>query len=227
MNIFIFAIVVFSVAAVIIFVTYRSVMNESGVRKTVDERDEPKKKEKAIRVNVRTKPVMDKWTGELIPIKAYDVNEDVYILDKGCMDILMIRSKDLASANEDEVEYDCLKFAKLYKVYGDDIKLISMNFPCNTLKQQEYFRAKMEKASNEVFRAWCGKKLDELIYLEKTTSREFYLMVFSNDIEEHKKNLATIFSTLGSGRDGLIGRLDADKKHKILYKLNNKNALVS
>ena len=226
MNILIFAVVVFGIAAVIIVMTYKSVMNENGAKRHNTEKNEKLQKPGG-GAFIQGKKSPDKWTGELIPIKAYDVDEDAYILDKGYMDILMIRSKDLTSANEDEVEYDCLKFAKLYKVYGDDLKLISMNFPCNTLKQQEYFRAKMEKAGNEVFKAWCKKKLDELIYLEKTTSREFYLMFFSKNIEEHKKNLATIFSTLGSGRDGLIGRIDAEKKHKILYKLNNKNALVS
>lgn len=226
MSILIFAVVVFGIAAVIIVMTYKSVMNENGAKRHNTEKNE-KLQKPGTGAFIQGKKSPDKWTGELIPIKAYDVDEDAYILDKGYMDILMIRSKDLTSANEDEVEYDCLKFAKLYKVYGDDLKLISMNFPCNTLKQQEYFRAKMEKAGNEVFKAWCKKKLDELIYLEKTTSREFYLMFFSKNIEEHKKNLATIFSTLGSGRDGLIGRIDAEKKHKILYKLNNKNALVS
>lgn len=224
MNILIFSVVVFGIAAVIIIMTYRSVMGDTH-KKNAGKSEKSQHKSKG--VSLQTNKSLDKWTGELIPIKAYDVDEDAYILDNGYMDILMIRSKDLTSANEDEVEYDCLKFAKLYKVYGDDLKLISMNFPCNTLKQQEYFRAKMEKAGNEVFKAWCKKKLDELVYLEKTTSREFYLMFFSKNLEEHKKNLATIFSTLGSGRDGLIGRIDADKKHMILYKLNNKNALVS
>lgn len=226
MSIFIFAVVVFGIAAVIIVMTYKSVMNKNGTKRHNIKRNE-KLQKPGRGTFIQSKKSPDKWTGDLIPIKAYDMDEDVYILDKGYMDILMIRSKDLTSANEDEVEYDCLKFAKLYKVYGDDLKLISMNFPCNTLKQQEYFRAKMEKAGNEVFKAWCKKKLDELIYLEKTTSREFYLMFFSKNLEKHKKNLATIFSTLGSGRDGLIGKIDAEKKHKILYKLNNKNALVS
>lgn len=224
MNILIFAVVVFGIAGVIIAETYRSVMNGTPKRKDEKRKERPSYTGTAFRSG---KKKLDKWAGELIPIRSYDTDKDVYILDKGCMDILMIRSKDLTSANEDEVEYDCLKFAKLYKVCGADLKIISMNFPCNTLKQQEYFRRKMETASNEVFRTWCGKKLDELSYLERTTSREFYLMFFSKDMEGHEKNMATIFGTLGSGRDGLIDRIDPDKKHKIIYKLNNKNALVS
>lgn len=175
------------------------------------------------------KPRVQKQTIDNIPICRYDTDHEVYLMtDQTYMDILMINSKDLITSSPDDVEFDCLKFAKLYKVYGEDIKIISMNFPCNTIRQQEYFRKKIENAGNEVFKSWLESKLKELIFLEKNnTTREFYLMFFSKNIEEHNKNLTTILSVLSTGRDGLISKLPAEKKHQILYKLNNKNSLVS
>ncbi len=166
---------------------------------------------------------------EQIPIRYYDQAEGFYVLKDGSnMDLLQIRSKDLASASEDEVEYDCLKFGKLYKVYGEDLKLVSLNFPCNTTAQQQYFKRKLGQAGNEIYRRWLKKKVDELEALEKNdTTREFYLMIFSKDAENHAKHLSTLTSVLATGRDGLISQLSARKKQQILFKLNNKNSLVS
>lgn len=168
-------------------------------------------------------------TLENIPIVSYDERNGYYLMGDGSnMDILMIQTKDLITSSEDEVEYDCLKFAKLYKIYSDDLKIVSLNFPCNTLKQQQYFRRRIEDAPNEVHRYWLGRKLKELELLEKNnTTREFYIVFFSKDAEAHESNLTTILTVLSTGRDGLVRKLDAEKKHRILFKINNKNALVS
>lgn len=166
---------------------------------------------------------------EQIQIRYYDEAEGFYVLKDGSnLDLLQIQSKDLISASEDEVEYDCLKFAKLYKIYGEDIKMIALNFPCNTTRQQQYFKRKQKQAKNEIYRQWLQKKLQELEILEKNdTTREFYLMIFSRNADDHTKHLSTLSNILAAGRDGLISQLSARKKHQILFKLNNKNSLVS
>lgn len=221
MSVLIFAIVVFGIAGAVLYSVYRSTVSVKGNagKKSGDKAD--------IKKHTKTSGKAAKYVTDLIPIKTYDAENNVYILEDGVMDIYRINSKDLINANSDEVEYDCLKFAKLYKVYSSDIKILSMNFPCDTHAQQEYFRKKAESASNAVFRQTCEQKAAELRYLESTTSREFYLLTFSKTLAEQKKNESVIFSVLGTGRDGLISKIDADKKHKIFFKLNNKNALVS
>lgn len=76
---------------------------------------------------------------DIIPIREYDTENGCYRMKDGkYMDLVQINSKDLVNSSADEVEYDCLKFAKLYRLYEDDIKLIVMNFPCDTKKQQAY-----------------------------------------------------------------------------------------
>ncbi len=172
---------------------------------------------------------LSSWAVKNIPIDYYDIRKDAYVLDDGSyMDIVMIRAKDLLSSNESEVEYDCLKFAKFYKIYADDFKIISMNFPCNTHKQQQYWQHKEETATNEVFKAWCAKYKEDLRLLEKeVTTREYYLMCFSKDETQHEKNISMIYSVLSSGREGLVQKIPAEKKHQILFKLNNKNSLIA
>lgn len=171
----------------------------------------------------------DKSVTDLIPIKKYDKRNDMYILNDGTnMDILQIQTKDLITSSESEVEYDCMKFGKLYKVYGADIKIVALNFPCNTYKQQQYLRTKLEKSSNSVFEHFLNTKLDELAWLEKNnTTREFYLFYFSQNVEDKEKNLTNILTILSTGRDGLIKRIPAEKKHQILFKINNKNSMVN
>lgn len=174
-----------------------------------------------------------KTAKDLLEFIEYDTVNEVYKMSyEGAegyyyMDILMINSKDLISLSPADVEFDCLKFAKLYKIYQDDIKIVALNFPCSTIKQQQYFKEKIRRASNEVFKVWLERKLEEMVLLEKnSTTREFYLLTFSKTLEEHSKNKTTLLATLSSGRDGLISKIPSSKKHQIVYKLHNKNMVI-
>lgn len=178
-------------------------------------------------------PSEEEYSGEksmtdLIPIRRYDRTKGYYILEDGtCMDLFQVRTKDLVNASDDDVEYDCMKFAKFYKTYADDIKIISLNYPCNTNKQQEYLRKKLESTNTPNKRYWINRKLEEEIWIEENKStREFYLMCFSPSEENMDKNRRKIISTLQPGTDGLIIQMPFEKKEQILYKLNNKNAML-
>ena len=219
----IFAGVVFLIFLIILLVVFfREKRKNSGkAAKTADAGDDEKKpREKKGPV---TRTVLDN-----IPICRYDEAEGCYILKDGsCMDLMMVNSKDLVTSSTDEIEYDCLKFGKLYKTYAGDLKLIALNFPCNTASQQRYMKQKIKTAKNQVFKAWLEKKQRELIALEKNnTSREFYIMFFSRSIEGHQSDIATIQTVLRSGRDGLVSKIPEEKKHQILYKLMNKSSMV-
>ena len=81
---------------------------------------------------------------DIIDIYFYDDKLKCFIKkDKTYMDIIQINTKDLVSASNDDIEYDIMRYIKLYKMYADDIKIVAMNFPCRTGKQQEYFRHKI------------------------------------------------------------------------------------
>ena len=163
------------------------------------------KKEKAKKPNVNftVKKVMEQ--------AFYDDELNCFVMDDGSyMDLIQVKTKDLVSSADDEVEYDIMKFAKLYKMYADDLKICVMNFPCKTGIQQEYLRHKLKNMSNEVYKTFLMRKLDELV--KKKT--------------QLNSNRELIVNTLGSGRNGLSGLLSKEKKIQICERLNNKCFLV-
>lgn len=169
-----------------------------------------------------------KTVAELIPLADYDLEQHCYRMkDNTYLDIMQLNTKDLLTSSRDEVEYDCLKFAKLYKLYEDDLKIIAMNFPCNTKRQQQHIQRRIQKTSNPIYRQALQKDLEELIWLEKhNTTREFYFLIYGESVEAIEKNRATIKTVLHTGRDGLIMEIPDEKKEQIWIRLNNKNLLM-
>lgn len=180
------------------------------------------KKEKAKKPNVNftVKKVMEQ--------AFYDDELNCFVMDDGSyMDLIQVKTKDLVSSADDEVEYDIMKFAKLYKMYADDLKICVMNFPCKTGIQQEYLRHKLKNMSNEVYKTFLMRKLDELVWIEKNDMmREYYYMIFAKKKTQLNSNRELIVNTLGSGRNRLSGLLSKEKKIQICERLNNKCFLV-
>lgn len=165
---------------------------------------------------------------KLLETARYDSEKDFFLLKDGTlMNLVQIQSKDLVNSSDDEVEYDCLKFAKTYKLYADDIKIIALNFPCNTEKQQKYFRHQLANTKNEIFKSFLQKKLDELIWLGKhDTTREYYYMLFADGEKQMDTNMRILHSNLGSGKTGLISFLSEEKKQEVLYRMGNKCSIL-
>lgn len=165
---------------------------------------------------------------DIVPVRFYDTERQCYRMDDGsCMDLMQIQSKDLVNASEDEVEYDCLKFSKLYRVYAGDLKVLCLNFPCDCSRQKRYLEHKIKKTKNEVFREQLEKKKKELEWLEKNdTTREYYYMLFAGTPEELEKNRRSLSAALGTGQEGLADRISPEKKQQILFRLYNKCSLA-
>lgn len=166
---------------------------------------------------------------ELIDIQGYDKKNNCYCMKDGSyMNIIQIMSKDLVNSSDDEVEYDCLRFARLYKLYAEDIKIITMNFPCDTAEQQHYIEHKMQKQANPVYKNFLQRKLDELVWLGKhDTTREYYYMIFAKNTEEMEKNTLLLMNTLGRGKTGLLAYLTEEKRRQILFRLANKCSMMN
>lgn len=166
---------------------------------------------------------------EIVPVRSYDIEGQYYQLDDGsCMDLMQIRSKDLVNSSEDEVEYDCLKFARAYRLYADDIKILCLNFPCDNSRQKRFLEHKIKNTRNEIFREQLEKKKRELEWLEKNdTTREYYFMLFAKNLEELEKNRRTLSASLGAGQEGLVGKISPEKKHQVLSRLYNKCSLAN
>lgn len=186
-----------------------------------------KKKEKSLE---ESHNVVDKSIKEILPNIYYDTENECFVdeSENKVFDILRICSKDLINASEDEITYDQYQYTKLYKTYSEDLKLICINFPCNTQKQQKYLQKKLDGTNNAKVKAWLQKRIDELQWIEKyKTMREYYYMIFSNNVEDHLKNKMNVLSCLRTGRNRLCETISQDEKIQILFKLNNKSSLIS
>ena len=199
--------------------SYSPVLNKSRRRERIEkEEGYQMKKGKKVR-----KSILEK-----IDVAEY-MEEGFYRMKDGTyMNLVQINSKDLINSSADEVEYDCMKFAKLYKLFENDLKLVVLNFPCDTKEQQAYLQRKINATNNQMYRKFLQQKYDELVWLAKNnTTREYYYMVYAKTQEEMQKEMLTLKSTLHLGNDGLLLEIPEEKKHKILYRLHNKNSLVA
>lgn len=199
--------------------SYTPVLNKSRRRERIEkEEGYQMKKGKKVR-----KSILEK-----IDVAEY-LEEGFYRMKDGTyMNLVQINSKDLINSSADEVEYDCMKFAKLYKLFENDLKLVVLNFPCDTKEQQAYLQRKINATNNQMYQKFLQQKYDELVWLAKNnTTREYYYMVYAKTQEEMQKEMLTLKSTLHLGNDGLLLEIPEEKKHKILYRLYNKNSLVA
>lgn len=175
-----------------------------------------KKKEEKVSIS--------KSTANLLPFVCID-KEMFYMTDKSYMDIFQITTKDLMSASESEVELDMLQFEKFYKMYAPDCKLIGINFPTDTKRQQQYYQHLLNTTESPVFREILEQKLSELEEVGlHCTDREYYLVIFSATYEKYLEARNTLKVTLINA--GLITEIPIEKKIRIVTKLCNKSTSI-
>lgn len=149
-------------------------------------------------------------------------DDDSIIMKNGYLDIFQIDSKDIYSLTDVETTMNIYNFIAFLRSYPFDIKLITMNFPVNTLKQQEFIKKKIKECDNEKYYYELIEELEQLVYLESTRqNREFYIMIFIKDTEEKESIKRTLFRSQNIAVQ--LIPLTVEKKLKILFKLNNPN----
>lgn len=172
---------------------------------------------------------------EIIPVANYDEQMRCFQLRDGTYaDIYRIISKDLVNGDPDDIEMDCFTWAKFYKTYGSDIEIVSMMFPCDTTRQQDYWSSILEKNENPVFEPMIRRKISELEYRERhTLKKEFFVIFFWKTKEEARTGRRTLESTLGIKElDGagditnLLAEATEIRKEQVLFKFANKNSQI-
>ena len=149
-------------------------------------------------------------------------DDDGIIMENGYIDIFQLDSKDIYSLTEFETKINIYNFIDFLRAYPYDMKLITMNFPVNTLKQQEFIKKKIKECDNEKYYYELIEELEQLVYLETTMqNREFYIMIFVKENEDKESIKRTLFRSQNIAVQ--LVPLDLEKKLKILFKLNNPN----
>lgn len=161
-------------------------------------------------------------TKELLGFVNVDDDDDSIRMNNGYIDIFQIDSKDIYSLTDVEITMNVYNFIAFLRAYPFDIKLITMNFPVNTLKQQEFIKRKIKECDNEKYYYELIEELEQLVRLEATKqNREFYMMIFIKDTEDKESIKRTLFRSQNIAVQ--LMPLDLEKKLKILFKLNNPN----
>lgn len=163
---------------------------------------------------------------DVIPIIDYDKTYQCFRLKQGYMNMVEIRTKDIVNASEDEIEYDIAKLTKFNKLEYESYKIISLNFPCNTLDQQEYVEYKIKQCRNENYKRFLQNSLYELQWVQKNKSkREFYMMYFSDTLDGIKSMDANMKVALNLNEKMLMD-MSQEKKEKILFHLMNPASIL-
>ena len=143
----------------------------------------------------------------------------------GYLDILQIESIDIKSMSDVEYNTYILSFTNLLKVYSEDIKIISMNYPADTSRQQQYLNKKISKCINQNHMKFLNHRMNQLQTIEsQRTNREFFLMIFGKDDKEMINNRELVLS---SNRELEVFEIDVEKKIKVIRKINNMNSSIN
>lgn len=184
------------------------------------EKQRLKEEKKALKKELKE---LNKSIIDIFPIIDYE--ETFFKTTYGYMNIYQIQSKEVYSLNEGEKEKHICDFANFLRLYSDDLKIISMQFPVNTYLQQENIRKKLTKTSNEMCKHFLKKRLNELVFLEKHRyNKEFFLMIFSNNFKDMQEKEQFLFRL---GNENIpITTIGYEKKIQILFKLSNQNSKI-
>src|SRR6478735_3717472 len=158
-------------------------------------------------------PIIDQTKSGLFELKE----------EGGYFDIWQIQSTDVNSLNEEDANCHIYMLAKGYQGDEKSLKVVSLNLPVSTQKQQQFLQKKIKQSEDALFLRFLQKKLKELQYLEwGRTNREYFLFLYGDKetdvIARHAQFMRDVQSVLP------LSTVSQEKKIDLLYKLYNQNA---
>lgn len=165
----------------------------------------------------------------IVPHRHYDEEIDAFVLKDGSyIDFFEVIPKDRENQDPDELRFDALVMTRFYKLYSDDMKWISLNFPMNTQKQRAFKQRKFKETIDPVRRRWIERQIAEFERLDSNIGRrEFFLSFSGENRDDFLRKRKKILGDLGTGKGRVIKEITKDKKIRITYKMLNMNTLVT
>jgi hypothetical protein len=165
-------------------------------------------------------------TAEVIPVVAYDADTEAFIMRNGeYLGMVELRTKDHNVLDEETISMDNNMLNKLFRIYSDDLKLVSFNFPVDTHSQVSYLEKITEKTRNPVFVDQLKMKLYEEDYIAKNfTDREFVFLFYAPSREKYRENFLSLRSCLNRGTAPIYKKMDPEKMWSVLFRLLNMNS---
>ena len=178
--------------------------------------EKEKKKEKL--------PEVKKSVADIIPI-IDQTDSGLFQLkdDGGFFGIWQLQSTDINAMHDQEAGRNIYTLAKTYQDDKDPFKIISLNLPVSTQKQQQYPEKKIREANNALSFRFLRKKLKELQYLEwGRTNREYFLFLYGSTESAVKDQMIQLMRDIQLAVPLLP--VSDEKQINLLYKLYNQNA---
>jgi hypothetical protein len=161
-------------------------------------------------------PEVKKSVADIIPI-IDQTDSGLFQLkdDGGFFGIWQLQSTDINAMHDQEAGRNIYILAKTYQGDKDPFKIISLNLPVSTQKQQQYLEKKIREANNALSLRFLQKKLKELQYLEwGRTNRPTELAVKERK-DQFMRDIQLAVPLLP---------VSDEKQIDLLYKLYNQNA---
>ncbi|EJQ31081.1 hypothetical protein IEC_05656 [Bacillus toyonensis] len=195
--------------------------NEKNVKESISEPQEivkvvPDKKKEA-------PPKVKKSIAEIMQI--VDMTEDgiFELKNEEFLEILQVEGDDMFSKNSDEQAFVIFSHAYFYQAYKQSIKLVFLNFPCQTTEQQRYIEKKIKECTSPLYERILNQKLKELQFLEwGRTNREAFLFIYGETELILKERVDAAKRYIKRSTELLD--VDEEKKLELMFKLFNQNA---
>lgn len=197
-------------------------------KKEKPKKDDSKKKNPKLlgflsRKKKEAPPKVKKSIAEIMQI--VDMTEDgIFELEnEEFLEILQVEGDDMFSKNSDEQAFVIFSHAYFYQAYKQSIKLVFLNFPCQTTEQQRYIEKKIKECTSPLYERILNQKLKELQFLEwGRTNREAFLFIYGETelIVKERVDAAKRYIK----RSTELLEVDEEKKLELMFKLFNQNA---
>ncbi|HEK9103489.1 hypothetical protein KFD70_25085 [Bacillus pfraonensis] len=206
----------------------KSKAKQKQKKKTVSEKQPIQKKNAKFvsffsRKKKEAPPKVKKSIAEIMQV--VDMTEDgiFELRNEEFLEILQVEGEDMYSKNNEEQAFVIFSHAYFYQAYKHAIKLVFLNFPCQTTEQQKYINKKIRECDNPLYERILVQKLKELKFLEwGRTNREALLFIYGDSelIVKERVDAAKRYIK----RSTELLDIDEDKKLEVLFKLFNQNA---
>lgn len=161
---------------------------------------------------------------DLLPIADFDESIGAGVMEDGSLcDCLQIRTTDLNTLNDGEVEQLKGIWEKLYDIYPGDLSILSYLYPVEIEAQLTYLSRIRGRTKNPVYQNLLEVKEQELFRAQQQfLDQEYALFFYSPDREAHRQNFLTIYTTLAAFYPPQVMEMTSEKKKWIFEKMNNK-----
>ncbi|MEK0224360.1 hypothetical protein [Bacillus proteolyticus] len=181
------------------------------------------KKQKKEKPKKEAPPKVKKSIAEIMQIVDMTKDGIFELKNEEFLEILQVEGDDMFSKNSEEQAFVIFSHAYFYQAYKQSIKLVFLNFPCQTTEQQRYIEKKIKDCTNPLYERILNQKLKELQFLEwGRTNREAFLFIYGETelIVKERVDAAKRYIK----RSTELLEVDEEKKLELMFKLFNQNA---